>query len=336
MYCKYVLKVVAIACLMAVCWLPTSAQGGTRQGDVDGDGNLTISDVTTLIDRLLSGEDLTDLRSVADFNQDGEVTIGDATALVDFLLSGESPEEPYEPVIETFTVDGVTFEMLLVEGGTFTMGAIEGDSYARPWESPVHEVTLSDYYIGVTEVTQELWKTIMGSNPSWHTSANGYTNDFQRPVEKINYTNCQSFLTKLKMKTGKNFRLLTEAEWEYAARGGKWGKGTIYAGSADIEEVAWHKGNSGDVTHAVKSKAPNELGLYDMSGNVAEWTSDWYGLYTADAQTNPTGYGTSGNARVVRGGSWDQAFRMSRVTSRVEGWPESANVNTGLRLAMTK
>jgi len=332
---KHVLKTMVLACLMALCSMPMSAQGSAQRGDLNGDGGVTIADVTMLIDNLMGGGDMTAIRTVADFNQDGDVTIADVTAMIDYLLTGEMPGKPYEPVIETFTVSGVTFDMLLVEGGTFTMGAIEGDPYVRPWESPTHEVTVSDYYIGVTEVTQALWTAVMGSNPSWFTSTNGYATDLQRPVERVTYSNCLAFIMKLNMKTGKTFRLLTEAEWEFAARGGNWSKGTIYAGSDNVEDVAWHNGNSGEIPHAVGTKAPNELGLYDMSGNMGEWTSDWYGLYTTDAQVDPKGP-ESGTARVVRGGSWGQAFRMGRVTSRTEGWPDSPIIHVGLRLAMSR
>lgn len=160
---------------------------------------------------------------------------------------------------EEIKVGNVEFKMIHVEGGTFTMG--EG--------SDAHQVTLSSYYIGETPVTQEQWKSVMGSNPS-------YFNGDKRPVETVSWINCQDFLKKLNAKTGKKFRLLTEAEWEFAARGGNKSKHTPYRGSNNLDEVAWYSGNSRSETHPVKQKKPNELGIYDMSGNVWEWCQDWF------------------------------------------------------------
>ena len=146
------------------------------------------------------------------------------------------------------------------------------DSEAYGDESPVHSVTLSSYYMGETEVTQALWKAVMGNNPSRFKGDN-------LPVENVSWNDCQEFIRKLKQKTGKNFRLPTEAEWEYAARGGKKSNGYKYSGSNNIGSVAWYDDNSSNQIHAVKGKRLNELGLYDMSGNVWEWCSDWYGQY---------------------------------------------------------
>ena len=139
-------------------------------------------------------------------------------------------------------------------------------------EKPAHQVTLSDYYIGETEVTQALWKAVMGTNPS---NFKGDSN----PVEKVSWNDCQEFIRKLNSLTGRTFRLPTEAEWECAARGGNQSKGYKYSGSNKIKDVAWYDGNSKDKTHAVKTKPSNELGLYDMSGNVNEWCWDLYGAY---------------------------------------------------------
>ena len=320
--------IVLLVGLMAMCWMPMSA---LNVGDVNSDGEVSIKDVSALIDYLLDSEGSAVNRALADVNGDGEVSIKDVSVMIDYLLTGEWP---YVPVAEEFTVNGVTFKMMPVKGGTFMMGATtETDNYARPWESPVHEVTLSDYSIGVTEVTQELWRAVMGSNPSWYTSTNGYENDFTRPVEKVSYDDCLSFISRLNRLTGRTFRLPTEAEWEFAARGGNRSQGYRYAGSDDVEEVAWHKGNSGDVPHSVGTKAPNELGLYDMSGNVDELTSDLYGLYSEVPQTNPTG-AAEGTNRVARGGSFNQAFRACRVSCRLEAVPVFQNMDRGLRLAM--
>ena len=163
-----------------------------------------------------------------------------------------------------FTVNGVSFEMVRVEGGTFRMGATseqEADDWDR--EKPVHSVTLSSYYIGKTEVTQALWKAVMGSNPSYFKSDN-------QPVENVSWNDCHEFIRKLNALTGQNFRLPTEAEWEFACRGGNNSRGYKYSGSNNLGSVAWYDGNSGNKTHPVGTKAPNELGIYDMSGNVWE------------------------------------------------------------------
>ena len=332
MYRKNCLKTLLILSLSAMFWLPMFGQDAVLRGDADGDNNVTISDVTSLIDYLLSNDPSRVVMAACDVNDDDVVNISDVTSLIDYLLSGEWPYVP-EPL--EITVGSVTFKMIPVQGGTFMMGGRDFDPYVKSWELPVHQVTLSDYYIAETEVTQALWKAVMGSNnnPSWFVSANGYANDFNRPVEKVTYSNCLTFINRLNQKTGKHFRLLTEAEWEYAARGGKYDHGYMYAGGDDIDEIAWHSGNSNSITHAVGTKAPNELGIYDLAGNVGEWTSDWYALYTEEAQTNPTGPAT-GSARVVRGGGWDQAWRMNRVTYRHEGFPTNASINVGLRLAL--
>ena len=235
-----------------------------------------------------------------------------------------------EPNEQTFTIKGVEFKMIKVEGGTFSMGATsEQGSDADDDEKPVHSVTLSDYYIGETEVTQKLWVAVMGSNPS------RFKGDDQRPVERVSWDDCQEFIKKLNQLTGKNFRLPTEAEWEYAARGGKYSRGYKYSGSNNADEVAWYWRNSGDKylsgewndddksiiennnckTHLVKTKKANELGLYDMSGNVWEWCNDWYGDYQSNSQTNPTGP-SEGKCRVLRGGSWRSLDWRVRVSNR--------------------
>ena len=262
-----------------------------------------------------------------DVDYDGNVNIADVTTLIDYLLSGQWPEDE-PPVIETFTVNGVTFKMVTVVGGTFTMGATaeQGDD-AWDWEKPAHQVTLSSYCIGETEVTQALWQAVMGSNPS------SFTGDMQRPVECVTWNDCQTFITKLNEMTGKTFRLPTEAEWEYAARGGKRSQGYKYAGSNTIGDVAWYLSNSSSTTHAVATKAPNELGLYDMSGNVCEWCQDWYGSYSSESQTNPTGP-ASGSGRVDRSGCWMDYDRSCRVSFRVNDNPTYSGNILGLRLAL--
>ena len=229
---------------------------------------------------------------------------------------------------QVVSVNGVSFTMIVVEGGTFNMGATsEQGSDAESDEKPVHSVTLSDYYIGETEVTQELWAAVMGSNPSW------FSGNPQRPVEMVSWNDCQEFITKLNELTGKNFRLPTEAEWEYAARGGNGSQGYKYSGSNTISDVAWYSGNSGSETHNVKTKSPNELGIYDMSGNVFEWCEDWYGNYSSGSQTNPTGP-SSGSIRVLRGGSWYYGERGWRVSDRSGHNPDIGYNFLGLRLCL--
>ena len=230
--------------------------------------------------------------------------------------------------IETFTVNGVAFKMVKVAGGTFQMGgASEQGSDAYDREYPIHSVTLSDYYIGQTQVTQELWEAVMGSNPSYFKGNN------QCPVENVSWNDSQEFIEKLNRLTGKNFRLPTEAEWEYAARGGNKSKGYKYSGSNDADAVAWYEKNSGSKTHPVETKQSNELGLYDMSGNVWEWCQDWYGKYSSHSQSNPKGANT-GSIRVLRGGSWFFKARSVRVSNRIINTPDYRNTNDGLRLVL--
>ena len=241
------------------------------------------------------------------------------------LAEGVEPEFEYK----TYTINGVSFDMVSVAGGTFTMGATsEQGSDAEGDEKPAHQVTLSDYMIGKTEVTQELWQAVMGSNPS---EFSGY----DLPIESVSWNDCQEFIKKLNSLTGLNFRLPTEAEWEYAARGGNKSKGYKYSGSNDISSVAWYDSNSSSKTHAVATKSPNELGLYDMSGNVWEWCSDWYGNYSSGSQTNPKGP-SSGSRRVNRGGSWLNTARYCRVSFRNYDNPGGRYYSLGLRLALAE
>jgi formylglycine-generating enzyme required for sulfatase activity len=197
--------------------------------------------------------------------------------------------------------------MVFVEGGTFNMGCTsEQGSDCYDNEKPAHRVTVSDFYICKYEVTQAQWESVMGSNPSNFKGDN-------LPVETVSWDDIQEFIKKLNAQTGKNYRLPTEAEWEYAARGGTKSKGYKYSGSNNLAEVAWFGGNSG--SHPVGTKQPNELGIYDMSGNVWEWCSDWDGTYSASAQQNPIG-ASSGSARVSRGGSWSSRAQGCRVAAR--------------------
>ena len=235
------------------------------------------------------------------------------------------PNKPSAAQTRKAILDRLVANMVYVEGGTFTMGAtVEQGSDAYDEEKPTHQVTLKGFYICKYEVTQAEWKAVMGENPS----------DFKGdnlPVENVSWFDCQEFIRKLNELTGKNFRLPTEAEWEYAARGGRRSYGAKYAGDNDIDNVAWHAGNSNRTTHPVGTKRANELGLYDMSGNVREWCLDWYGSYSSSAQTNPIGPG-SGSLRVLRGGSWRSLARYCRLSFRNRSNPDNRSGNLGLRL----
>ena len=211
-----------------------------------------------------------------------------------------------------------------VDGGTFTMGATR-----KPYsnERPKHRVTLGDYYIGRFEVTQALWQHVMGENPSDNKS------NSRNPVEQVSWDDCQRFISRLNQMTGQRFRLPTEAEWEYAARGGNKSRGYQYSGSNNIGDVAWYEGNSGYQTHVVGTKQANELGLYDMSGNVWEWCQDWYGSYSSGAQTNPQGP-TSGSLRVIRGGGGWSVARLCLVAYRYGISPGIRDYDLGFRLAL--
>lgn len=235
----------------------------------------------------------------------------------------EAPSETF-----TETVNGVSFTMVMVEGGTFSMGAtFEQSGSASEDEYPCHDVTLTDYYIGETEVTQDLWEVVMGTNPS-------HFRGYNLPVENVSWHDCQVFISRLNNLTNRNYSLPTEAQWEYAARGGNYSRHYKYSGSHDVEAVAWHTYNTNDTgPQPVKSKRANELGLYDMSGNVWEWCSDRYGSYSYSHEVNPTGV-SYGSVRVCRGGSWFQYPERCRVSYRSHANPRERFNRGGLRLAL--
>ena len=233
-----------------------------------------------------------------------------------------------DDVITIPVKDGICIEMVKVEGGTFMMGATSEMKNPNSNEKPVHQVTLTnDYYMGKYEVTQALWQAVMGSNPSEYKGDN-------LPVETVSWNDCQKFISKLNSLTGRMFRLPTEAEWEYAARGGKESRGYQYSGSSNISDVAWYDENSGSKTHPVGTKQANELGIYDMTGNVWEWCSDWYSSYSSSSQTNPTG-SDSGSARVSRGGGWFNDASYCRLSVRFYYTPDFRLDILGLRLALS-
>jgi formylglycine-generating enzyme required for sulfatase activity len=230
--------------------------------------------------------------------------------------------KPSEPLIEP--------EMIFVERGTFTMGNIPDrdgpGTYYYDEEKPVHTVSLSSFHIGKYEVTQLQWKAVMGSNPSHFKGDN-------LPVENVSWDSVQVFISRLNAATGKSYRLPTEAEWEYVARGGNQSFNYKYSGSNNIDEIAWYYNNSNDKTHPVGTKKANELGIYDMNGNVREWCQDWYGAYSPDSQTNPAGpfYGSN---RVVRGGGWNYNGVGCRIAARGNNPPDYHYENLGFRLVL--
>jgi formylglycine-generating enzyme required for sulfatase activity len=220
-------------------------------------------------------------------------------------------------------------DMVLVKGGTFTMGCTaEQGNDCDDDEKPSHSVTLSDFYISKYEVTQKQWYEIMGSNPTKLTEGENL------PVDNVSWNDVQEFIQKLNEKTGKKYRLPTEAEWEYAARGGNKSKGDKYSGGNDIDAVAWYGENSGGTTHPVGTKQANELGLYDMSGNLWEWVSDWKGNYSSFSVTDPQGPSSDSN-RVFRGGGWRNVARSCRVSIRYGFTPDFRYYNLGFRLGLS-
>ena len=232
--------------------------------------------------------------------------------------------------------DGISIDMVRVEAGTFTMGATPEMKNPFDDEKPTHQVTLTnDYYIGKYEVTQALWKAVMENNPS------KFKGD-DLPVETVSWEDCQKFISKLNRITGKKFRLPTEAEWEYAARGGNKSRGYQYSGSNNLSDVAWYEDNSGSKTHSVGSKQANELGIYDMTGNVWEWCQDWHEEYSGSSQINPIG-ANRGLNRVYRGGDWVSIIRFCRSSYRHASPPdylphllyEKGNAYIGLRVVLS-
>lgn len=244
----------------------------------------------------------------------------------------------------TFTVNGVSFTMVYVEGGIFTIGATY--SYHSFYFGDVKQVqvTFSDYYIGQYEVTQGLWQAVMGTTISQQRDKANPSGILKNvgdnyPMSYINWEECQQFISKLNNMLsgqlgGKRFALPTEAQWEYAARGGQKSRNYKYAGSDNVTEVGWYESNSDNRAHLVGQKLPNELGLYDMSGNVKEWCHDWYDFYPSAAQTNPRGP-TSGTHRVVRGGHYISSAEMDLdVKHRSCSLPTSRCSFLGMRLAL--
>ena len=263
---------------------------------------------------LLVGDYALELRKEGFGNAKQSVTVkaGETVEVAEVLTKGGG----FEP------------ELVFVEGGTFTMGCTSEqgvDCYES--EKPSHQVTVSSFQMGKYEVTQAQWRAVMGNNPS------SFSGCDDCPVENVSWNDAQAYISKLNQQTGKSYRLPTEAEWEFAARGGKQSKGYKYSGSNTLGSVAWYADNSSSQTHAEGQKQANELGIYDMSGNVWEWCEDWYGGYSSSSQTNPKGP-QNRSFRVLRGGSWNYVAKDCRVSDRRYYYPVYRNSSGGFRLVL--
>ena len=265
----------------------------------------------------------------ASSSEPSRTSSNDGTAVVEedateILVEPVEPSESSAPVYYrdgVLVVNGIKYPMVRVDGGTFTMG--DGGVFS---DNRRHDVTLDGYSIGQYQVTQDVWEAVMGSNPSYFKGA-------RKPVEYVSWDDCQDFIMKLNSMTGQNFRLPTEAEWEFAARGGNSSRGYKYSGSDNLDDVAWYDANSGNTPHDVGTKSPNELGIYDMSGNVCEWCCDWFARYSTEAQFNPKGP-SSGSYRVRRGGSWGSNAYYCLVSYRYYYTPDYRSSYIGLRLCL--
>lgn len=226
------------------------------------------------------------------------------TAFVFAILMSASSLMAQDGTVRTFTANGVSFDMIYVEGGQYAQG------------EPANAVSVSDFCIGKTEVTQELWKAVMGKNPS---TMRGKGN----PVETVSWNDCQTFIQKLNQLTGQNFRFPTEKEWEYASRGGNKSQGFKFSGGNVMGKQGWYNGNSNGQTHPVATKSANELGIFDMSGNVWEWCSDIF-------------EGIDSKQYVIRGGCFNDATQICVLTNRSKSDPTTASDVCGLRLASDK
>ena len=271
------------------------------------------------------------------------------------MIKGIGVVEQLISVTQAGDANGDKIEMVFVQGGTFTMGcASEQGDNCEDNEHPEHQVTLNNFYIGKYEITQGLWAEIMGMNiqqwtdyigssylcgegddyPMYYISWDDIVGTTGESMEINGITYYENgFIYKLNQKTGKNYRLPTESEWEYASRGGVKSNYYKYSGSNSVDDVAWHVDNSGFTAHLVGAKQDNELGIYDMSGNVWEWCSDWYGSYTSDPQNNPTGP-TTGSNRVLRGGCWSAGVQYCRVAFRFNYTPSSRFYSIGFRIVL--
>lgn len=245
------------------------------------------------------------------------------------LIENKKKESETANSISIPVKDGINIEMIKVEAGTFMMGATKEVKEPYKIELPAHEVLLTeDYYIGKYEVTQALWNVVMDSKYS--------TNDGDLlPKNYVSWNDCQEFIEKLNKITGLKFRLPTEAEWEYAARGGKKSKRYLYSGSNNVLDVAWYDGNSSNKRHPVGTKQANELGIFDMGGNVSEWCQDLWGQYQNDSQINPLG-SSAGTKHVLRGGNYFFDIRICYLSYRMFAESNYKDASNGFRLALSE
>jgi len=273
-----------------------------------------------------------------------QITCKAALLLVLTANLGYAQVPPPPPPKEPLPPKAPAIEMVFVQGGSFTMGCTneQGDD-CSDWEKPARKVTVYSFNIGKYPVTQGQWKAVMGNNPSQFSKGDNY------PVENVSYEDALEFIFKLSVLTGKRYRLPEEREWEYAARGGSKSKGYKFSGSNNMNDVGWHEGNSGESTHPVGAKQPNELGIYDMSGNVWEWCSDWNQPYPGYKDNSTAGklqelmelMGGGGEKteyprveRIVRGGSWYSKAKECRVPTRGMTIPQLEDNGLGFRLVL--
>lgn len=265
------------------------------------------------------------------FSLSATVAVSVVLTVFSYGCSGDPPVTPPDDD-DTGPIYVDSIDMVYVDGGTFMMGcdAARFGNECNP-DAPLHEVSLGGFYIGKYEVTQKLWQDVMGGNPAY----NSWYDDLTLPVEQVSWNDVQKFITKLNKATGESYRLPTEAEWEYAARGGAGGGNFEFSGSDDVDNVAWYKNNSDAQSHPVGGKQPNALGVYDMSGNVAEWVADWYDdkYYAVSPRDNPKGPSSATSSRCFRGGTWLYNPVASRVFRRDMAAPETKNNYLGFRLA---
>jgi formylglycine-generating enzyme required for sulfatase activity len=338
-----------ILLLLLLSWpLSSFAAQQYVRGDVNGNKRVDIEDVTTMVSRLLSNNGKYIVE--CDVNRDRKFNISDVTELINYLLSGnwstpDNLDPPYPDGTEIYTVNGVSFAMLPVEGGTFMMGY--GDkALIYPGSHASHQVTLSSFKIGVTEVTQALWVAVMGNNPSPDQSDVDHL-----PVSNVSWHDCKTFIQRLNELTGEHFNFPTDAQWEFAARGGNLSQGYLYAGSDDVDEVAWWPDEEAGLTWhpaMVGQKKANELGLYDMSGNMSEWCYDDWDYWTVNSideeplvdpvYERDNVINESMRHRVMRGGSRCDmsALELEYLTVYSRNYPFVYTVNNqyGLRLAL--
>ena len=267
--------------------------------------------------------------------------------VVNFHATAQQTSTPDSLQTLVFTLpSGISFQMNYVQGGSFMMGCTDDQNGKCERDAhPAHEVALSDFYMGKYEVTQALWYAVMGTTVEQQCKIAGQYNVYgvgdDYPIYYVHHREAMDFCKALNdiladhLPNGYQFMLPTEAQWEYAARGGNKSKGYKYSGSNTIDNVAWYTDNSSSQTHDVKTKQANELGIYDMSGNVVEWCQDRYGSYSSGSQTNPTGP-LSGSLRVLRGGSWNSNARSCRVSYRINTYPDSSSICLGLRLSLSQ